>query len=170
MLPGGRPGGSLGPDFTDAVVERDDGVVFCGDIEIHVRESDWRAHGHHKDPRYNGVVLHVVAAESEGRPAIGATGASISLLALNWKVAKPGLTSDHQRDRALGADVGVSGLPASGSGSSSAGTEHPIFKRRWGLWGPWAWRGPGWSGFTHRRPGLHSTSKHSGPTRWSGSE
>ena len=56
MLPGGRPGGSLGPDFTDAVVERDDGVVFCGDIEIHVRESDWRAHGHHKDPRYNGVV------------------------------------------------------------------------------------------------------------------
>ncbi|MCI0804782.1 MAG: DUF2851 family protein, partial [Chloroflexi bacterium] len=80
---GGRPGGSVGPDFTDAVVERDDGVVFRGDIEIHVRESDWRAHGHHNDPRYNGVVLHVVAAESKGRPAVKATGASIPLLALN---------------------------------------------------------------------------------------
>ncbi len=122
---GGRPGGSLGPDFTDAVVERDDGVVFRGDIEIHVRESDWRAHGHHRDPRYNGVVLHVVAAESEGRPAIRATGASIPLLALNWKVAKRRPSSDRQRDGALGADAGVSGLPASGSGPSNAGPEHP---------------------------------------------
>ncbi|MEE8046087.1 MAG: DUF2851 family protein, partial [Dehalococcoidia bacterium] len=40
---GGRPGGSLGPDFVDAVIERDDGVTFRGDIEIHVRETDWRA-------------------------------------------------------------------------------------------------------------------------------
>ncbi|MBT3996585.1 MAG: DUF2851 family protein [Chloroflexi bacterium] len=84
---GGKPGGSLGPDFTDAVVERDDGVVFRGDIEIHVRESDWRAHGHHADTRYNGVVLHVVAlaSGSDSRQAVKATGATIPLLALNWK-------------------------------------------------------------------------------------
>jgi len=89
---GGKPGGSVGPDFTDAVIERDDGTVFRGDIEIHVRESDWRAHGHHKDARYNGVVLHVVAAEStdsENRPALKATGVSIPLLALNWKASAP---------------------------------------------------------------------------------
>ncbi|MBN4064454.1 DUF2851 family protein [Dehalococcoides mccartyi] len=85
IIYGGRPGGSLGPDFTDAVVERDDGVTFRGDIEIHVRESDWRAHGHHKDPRYNGVVLHVVASESNGQAALKATGSTIPLLALNWK-------------------------------------------------------------------------------------
>ena len=30
----GKPGGSFGPDFTDAIVERDDGTVFRGDIEI----------------------------------------------------------------------------------------------------------------------------------------
>jgi len=82
---GGKPGGSLGPDFTDAVVERDDGTTFRGDIEIHVRESDWRSHGHHTDPRYNGVVLHVVASESNGKPALKATGSTIPLLALNWK-------------------------------------------------------------------------------------
>lgn len=89
---GGKPAGSVGPDFTDAVIERDDGTVFRGDIEIHVRESDWRAHGHHNDARYNGVVLHVVAAEStdsEKRPALKATGVSIPLLALNWKTASP---------------------------------------------------------------------------------
>jgi hypothetical protein len=84
---GGKPGGSLGPDFTDAVVERDDGTVFRGDIKIHVRESDWRAHGHHTDPRYNGVVLHVVAADTNGRPALKATGSTIPLLALNWSAA-----------------------------------------------------------------------------------
>jgi len=93
---GGKPGGSLGPDFTDAVVERDDGMVFRGDIEIHVRESDWRSHGHHTDPRYNGVVLHVVAAESEGRPAFKATGSTIPLLALNWKASpKPSASTNR---------------------------------------------------------------------------
>ena len=85
IIYGGKPGGSLGPDFTDAVIGRDDGITYRGDIEIHVRESDWRAHGHHTDPRYNGVVLHVVAAESAGRPALKATGSTIPLLALNWK-------------------------------------------------------------------------------------
>ncbi len=116
---GGRPGGSFGPDFADAVVERDDGTVFRGDIEIHVRESDWRAHGHHKDPRYNGVVLHVVAAESEGRPAVKATGASIPLLALNWKSpVTPGPTqlnrSDPQTPEPPGAEVEATRSPPSG--------------------------------------------------------
>jgi hypothetical protein len=30
-----------------------------GDVEIHVHQKDWMAHGHGQDPRYNGVVLHV---------------------------------------------------------------------------------------------------------------
>lgn len=90
---GGKPGGSLGPDFTDAVVKRDDGITYRGDIEIHVRESDWRSHGHHNNPRYNGVVLHVVAAESNGRPALKATGTTIPLLALNRKKSADDETS-----------------------------------------------------------------------------
>ena len=127
---GGRPGGSLGPDFTDAVVERDDGVVFRGDIEIHVRESDWRAHGHHNDPRYNGVVLHVVAAESKGRPAVKATGASIPLLALNWKAVIPrpvipGSNSNRQHDGLAGSEAGLPDSTTSGSRSGSAGSGGP---------------------------------------------
>ena len=31
-----------------------------GDVEIHVRQRDWQAHGHHRDPKYNSVALHVV--------------------------------------------------------------------------------------------------------------
>ena len=97
IIYGGRPGGSLGPDFTDAVIERDDGTVFRGDIEIHVRESDWNAHGHQCDPRYNGVVLHGVASESANSRSVNATGSSIPLLALNWKKSNPGIQLQTRR-------------------------------------------------------------------------
>lgn len=49
-----------GPDFCDAVV-RIDGQTWAGSIEMHVRASDWYRHGHHNDPAYANVVLHVVA-------------------------------------------------------------------------------------------------------------
>lgn len=56
----GRPGGSAGPDFRDAVVLLD-GARHTGDIELHLRSSGWHAHGHDRDPAYNAVVLHIVA-------------------------------------------------------------------------------------------------------------
>ena len=48
-----------GPDFLDACVIVD-GVERRGDVEVHTREEDWFAHGHHRDERYRNVVLHVV--------------------------------------------------------------------------------------------------------------
>lgn len=69
LLYQGRPGGSVGPDFRDAVLARSDGATLCGDIELHLRPSGWSAHGHADDPRYNAVVLHVVRART---PAGGA--------------------------------------------------------------------------------------------------
>jgi hypothetical protein len=62
VLYSGRPGPGRGPDFLDAVLERDDGLRVSGDIEVHVRTSGWQAHGHGRDTRYNGVVLHVAAS------------------------------------------------------------------------------------------------------------
>ena len=35
-------------------------------MEVHLRPGGWRAHGHHRDRRYNGVVLHVVMWPSSG--------------------------------------------------------------------------------------------------------
>jgi|SRR5690554_799212 len=48
-----------GPDFFNAqlVIE---GQRWAGNIEIHIRSSDWYAHKHHQDKRYNAVILHVV--------------------------------------------------------------------------------------------------------------
>jgi len=48
-----------GPDFQGAIVDLD-GVEHRGEVEVHRRQEDWKAHGHHKDPRYEGVILHVV--------------------------------------------------------------------------------------------------------------
>ena len=56
----GRPNSREGPDFLDARLAAESGEVITGDVELHVRAPDWYGHGHHSDPGYNGVVLHVV--------------------------------------------------------------------------------------------------------------
>ena len=48
-----------GPDFMHAEIEIN-GKLYVGDIEIHVKSSEWYAHKHHLNSRYNRVVLHTV--------------------------------------------------------------------------------------------------------------
>jgi hypothetical protein len=55
----GRTSDEPGSDIKDAVFKIN-GNVTKGNIEIHVRSSDWRKHSHHRDKAYNGIVLHVV--------------------------------------------------------------------------------------------------------------
>ncbi len=61
VLSPGRRNTDAGPDYRDAVV-RIDGRVLRGDIEFHALVDDWERHGHHRDPRYNNVVLHFVTS------------------------------------------------------------------------------------------------------------
>jgi hypothetical protein len=54
----GRLNDQRGGDFRDAVIISGEGCQH-GCIEIHTRTSGWVSHGHHRDPGYNQVVLHV---------------------------------------------------------------------------------------------------------------
>ena len=56
VLYSGRPGYTAGPDFRDALLEVEGVSLIQGDVEIHVRQRDWKAHG--GAPRCTGVVLH----------------------------------------------------------------------------------------------------------------
>lgn len=48
-----------GPDFFNAQIIIAD-QKWAGNIEIHVKSSDWYLHHHEKDVNYNNVILHVV--------------------------------------------------------------------------------------------------------------
>jgi hypothetical protein len=65
VLHPGRPTHDCGPDFRDALIAINGRPPRQGDIELHVNARDWRAHGHHRDPNYDRVILHV-AVQSNG--------------------------------------------------------------------------------------------------------
>lgn len=53
-----------GPDFLNARLKIKD-IVWNGQVEFHLKSSDWNLHGHQFDPRYNNVILHVVMEDDK---------------------------------------------------------------------------------------------------------
>jgi len=53
-----------GPDFFEARVKIGQ-TLWAGNLEIHVKSSDWRKHKHQFDPVYQNIVLHVVYIHDE---------------------------------------------------------------------------------------------------------
>lgn len=59
ILNPGKWNHNQGPDFSMARILIN-GEQWIGNIELHVRSSDWHLHHHDQDPNYKNVILHVV--------------------------------------------------------------------------------------------------------------
>lgn len=97
VLHPGWANGDRGPDFKGALLALE-GRRVGGDVEIHLRSSQWRAHGHHRDSSYNEVVLQVVWQGDARGPVRLQSGSPVPVLALEPYL--PGSIDELQR-RAL---------------------------------------------------------------------
>ncbi len=58
-----------GADFRQAEIEIE-GKRWKGEIEAHVYTSDWKSHGHHRDPRYGKIILHIALWDDRDKKSI----------------------------------------------------------------------------------------------------
>lgn len=56
-----------GPDFFNAKLQIGD-QMWVGNVEVHVKASDWFRHNHHNDRAYDSVILHVVGVDDARIP------------------------------------------------------------------------------------------------------
>ena len=59
ILKAGIHNKNSGPDFLNAQVKIDH-QLWAGNVEMHVKSSDWYLHKHEEDTNYDAVILHVV--------------------------------------------------------------------------------------------------------------
>lgn len=77
-----------GPDFKNAIIEIA-GETKRGDIEIHLKTSDWQAHNHQEDAYYNQVILHVVLGHNSSYPyTILEDGSPVEILSLEEQLSE----------------------------------------------------------------------------------
>lgn len=87
VLNPGKINKSDGPDFKSAKITIGQ-LHWYGDVEIHWRLRDWKSHGHHRNPDFNNVVLHVVFEETELK-SLREDNTPIPTLCLSPHLSKP---------------------------------------------------------------------------------
>jgi len=116
----GRRTGGAGPDFRDALIAAP-GALLRGDVELHVRSSDFRRHGHHLDAAYAGVVLHLVFRDDDGGATPLPGGGRALVVALEgWVEGRSQEIQSWLRRPALWREPCQSAVPRSGAEAVAA--------------------------------------------------
>jgi len=88
-----------GPDFRGAQIEFN-GRLYTGDVEVHLHATAWTQHGHHRDPRYEDVILHAVLyPPAEAPQQRTATGRALPTLVLRQYLHGRPLEPDQDEAR-----------------------------------------------------------------------
>jgi hypothetical protein len=101
-----------GPDFTQVALKIN-GEVVTGDVEIHLKPSDWNAHGHQGDPAYDRVMVHLVwESGSYSQKVKTSQGRVIPEIELSSQLSAPlpalhTLFTTSAQEQAVGARVGA---------------------------------------------------------------
>jgi hypothetical protein len=133
----GRPGTAAGPDFRDALLEVEGLGLVSGDVELHIKQSDWNSHGYGRDPNYNGVVVHgALEVHSKAtRLQSGSLAPVVDLKALLTESPAIGSAKEPLID--LWQVLALKGFPRpasvgeAGETLDRAGDHRFLFKSRW---------------------------------------
>jgi hypothetical protein len=91
----GRTNGDNGPDFRDAVIVNKSRLT-KGDVEVHVKSSDWYSHEHQADAAYNNVILHVVMWHDCNSATLLQSGKPVPVLCLAKALRHQSYLLSHQ--------------------------------------------------------------------------
>jgi hypothetical protein len=85
----GEYNSDAGPDFFNAKIRIGE-TIWAGNVEMHIKSSDWMLHNHAVDRAYDNVILHIVT--DDDKPATNSKGQQIPTViikypdALEWKL------------------------------------------------------------------------------------
>ncbi|MFP4686572.1 MAG: DUF2851 family protein [bacterium] len=113
----GRVNRFSGPDLKDVVVEIN-GRRRRGDLEIHRQAADWYRHGHHNDPEFNRVIIHLCFRASPDCPTRRQDGQFVPVVELAEYLPR----LQYLLDRLLGSDFK----------SRLRAVKHPCYRGRGG--------------------------------------
>lgn len=83
LIQSGENNQNAGPDFLNSKIQIGE-TIWAGNVEIHLKSSDWLAHNHQHNKAYNNVILHVVLEED--RPIFRTSGERIPCLELRNRI------------------------------------------------------------------------------------
>ncbi|MBN2670011.1 MAG: DUF2851 family protein [Bacteroidales bacterium] len=73
---------NAGPDFFNAKIKIGN-TIWAGNVEIHMKASDWYVHQHQNDPAYDNIILHLVL--DNDKAVFNSKGSSILTYQIKYK-------------------------------------------------------------------------------------